>query len=220
MKKTVLIFACFVFLSVTHGQAADVSELTKETQKSANDSGKFTLVWWIPTEFWTLALKNDPRMTDAQRADFSTALDKYTIIAVVAGDFGPMASFQAKSRSEIAQHSELRVNDKVLPILDTASISMSASNFISLMKPLMANMLGNFGQGMEFLVYSNDDKGGKIISAAKPGSFTYTVFEKKFTWHLPLGSLLPAEVDPATKEEFPGNYFFNPYTGAKLTPVK
>jgi len=220
MKTPSCILALLIVFGVAACPAADVSELTKETQKSVNENKKFTLVWWIPTEFWSLALKDDKNITDAQRTDFFTALDKYTIVVVVTGDFGPMAAFQAKSRTDIIQNSELRVNDKVLPVLAAADISQSAVNFIAMMKPLMANMLGNFGQGMEFLLYSNEQKGAKMLAATKPGGLTYTIYGKTFAWHLPLGSLLPPEIDPATKEQFPGNYLFNPYTGSKLTPLK
>jgi len=224
MKKAALLLTALVLFAIQSTRAADTNELIKETQKLVQEPKKMLLVWWIPTEFWTLTFKNDPRITDAQRTDLTTTLDKYTVIVVFGGDFGPMADLKARSREEIIQNTELRVNDKIIPLLDPKDISPSAINFVSLMKPLLANMMGTMGQGLEFLLYSNDQNGAKLIDPIKPGGFTYTAFGNKFAWRLPLGSLLPPKMDSATKEEFPGNYLFNPFTGSKLvlkdSPVK
>jgi len=216
MKILSSILALLVLLTTPLSGATDISELTKETQRTKQEPGKFTMVWWIPTQFWEANLKNDPRLTDTQKTDLSKILDKYTVVVVVAGDFGPMAAYQSKKHDDIVANTELRVNDKVIPLLQPADVSKSAINFISVMKPLMANMLGAMGEGMEFLLYSNDQNGTKLIDGMKSGGFTYTVFGNKFTWRLPLGSLLPRKIDPSTQEEFPGNYLFNPFTGGKL----
>lgn len=45
------------------------------------------------------------------------------------------------------------------------------------------------------------------------------VNDQALRYHLPLGSVLPAVVDPRTGDSFPGNYHFNPFTGEKLTPA-
>jgi hypothetical protein len=217
MKKLTFILAALVLLAAPLFADTDPSELIKETQRSVHEPGKFVLVWWIPTEFWEVTLKSDPRLTDAQKAEFPKILDKYIVVVVVAGDFGPMAAFQAKDRADILQNTELQVNGKVVPPLKGADISPSAANLVAVMKPLMANMLGAMGGGMEFLLYSNDQNGAKLVDAMKPGGFTYSAYGQNFTWRLPLRSLLPRKVDPATKEEFPGNYLFNPFTGGKLS---
>ena len=80
MKKLTFILAALVLLAVRLSAATDISELIKETQRTVNEPGKFTLVWWIPTEFWDVALKNDPRLTEAQKAEFSKILDQYIVV--------------------------------------------------------------------------------------------------------------------------------------------
>jgi len=38
----------------------------------------------------------------------------------------------------------------------------------------------------------------------------------ELVWHLPLNGMGPSAIDPVNGERFPGNYEFNPYTGARL----
>ncbi len=216
MKKLTLLFTLLIFLAGPVARPAELTDLITETQKLVHAPGRLILVWWIPTEYWSLALKNDPRITDAQRTDINTMLSKYTVFVVVAADIGPMAAMQVKPRAEIVANTEFQVGGKVVPLLPPEEVSKSATNLISVMKPLMASMLGTLGQGMEFLLYANEKNGTPLIEATKTGEFTYTAFGNKLTWRLPLGSLMPPKMDPTTKEEFPGNYLFNPFTGGKL----
>jgi hypothetical protein len=88
---------------------------------------------------------------------------------------------------------------------------------LATIKPLLSGMLGQLGQGMQLVVYPSKLNGQRLIDPKTPGTFQYMLFDQTFKWRLPLGSLLPKKVDPKTKEEFPGNYEFNPYTGGKLT---
>ncbi len=96
-------------------------------------------------------------------------------------------------------------------------ISVGAQTVLATLKPLIAGMLGQFGKGIQFVVYPSKQGGQRLIDPKKPGSFDYTLFDQTYHWRLPLASLLPPKIDPKTKEEFPGNYDFNPYTGAKLS---
>ena len=53
-----------------------------------------------------------------------------------------------------------------------------------------------------------------------PASCRVRLGKKKYDYRLPLGSVLAPRYDPDTGEQFPGNYFFNPYTGTKLVLSK
>lgn len=83
---------------------------------------------------------------------------------------------------------------------------------------MFANMLGQVGQSMAFIVFKGKDTNGqRYVTAKAKGAFTVKLDQKEFTWRLPLVCFLPAKVDPKTKEEFPGNYVYNPFTGDRLT---
>lgn len=196
--------------------ASDLQKLMGDTQRVSNDPNRVTLVWWIPTEFWATVLKDNPAVTAEQRTAFTKILDDYLVFAVISGDVGPMGGFKAKDREMLLAQTEFKTNGKVIAVLKPEEISTDARNFTSMMKPMLANMLGQFGQGIEFLLYPNPPTGAQKLEATKPGAFTYTAFGRQYDWKLPLPSLLPTKVDAKTGQEFPGDYLFNPYTGEKL----
>jgi hypothetical protein len=69
---------------------------------------------------------------------------------------------------------------------------------------------------MELIVYPAVVDGQRLNDPLKPGAFQFAVYDQTFRWRTPLASLLPKKIDPKSKEEFPGNYLYNPYTGDKL----
>jgi hypothetical protein len=174
-------------------------------------------VWWIPTEFWDESLKTSAKVTDAQRREIHRVLDDYSVFVVVGAKLGPFGGLTSAGKDEILKNIEFRMGTNVFKPLPKSAISDDASNFIDMMKPMMAGMLGQFGKSMEFVVYSNKRAGKKILSAKDNGQFDYKLFDQTFHWKLPLPALLPDKVDPETGDTFPSDYVFNPYTGKKLT---
>ncbi len=118
---------------------------------------------------------------------------------------------------DLVAHARFELNGKELLPLDAEKISVGAQTVLATLKPLVSGMLGQFGKGIQFVVYPSKQDNQRLIDPKKPGSFDYTLFDQSFHWRLPLASLLPMKIDPKTKEEFPGNFDFNPYTGGKLS---
>ena len=81
---------------------------------------------------------------------------------------------------------------------------------------MLASTLGQLGQSIELVVYPAVVDQHRLIDPLKSGTFQFALYDQTFHWRLPLASLLPKKVDPKTKEEFPGNFDYNPYTGGKL----
>jgi hypothetical protein len=213
-----ILIAALLCLTAAGAGAADLQKLVQETQRMAQEPSKVLLVWWIPTEFWGEAMKDSPGVTPEIRKQFEDTLDAYMVFAVVAVDVGPMGGMTPRGRARIEADSRFIVDGKPVPLLAPEQINSDALNFVSMMKPLMTNMLGQFGQGMEFLLYPNPAaEGGTRISAGSDGRFAYSAFGHDFDWRLPLGSLLAPKVDPTSGEQFPGDYKFNPYTGSPLS---
>ena len=89
------------------------------------------------------------------------------------------------------------------------------------MKPLIGGTLGKLGESMEFIAFEGRDKNDKrLLDPLGKAMFTVTVGDRDYKWRLPLGALLPPKFDAKTGEQFPGNFEFSPYTGAKLTSEK
>jgi hypothetical protein len=88
-----------------------------------------------------------------------------------------------------------------------------------MMKPVLANLVGQIGSGFELLAFEGRTADGKrIVDPVSEQRFSIQVGAHAFDWRLPLGSLLPPMHDPMTGEVFPGNYRFSPYTGTALKP--
>ena len=101
--------------------------------------------------------------------------------------------------------------------LPESDLSPDTINLFAMMKPILGNMLGQFGKGIEFICFAGKDAQGEhLTDPTKEGFFTIDYGGKTYAWRLPLGSLLPPMFDPETGERFPGNYLYNPYTGKRL----
>lgn len=218
--KTIVkqIIASILFASVS--MATEIQDLIQDTQKLIQKDKRINLVWWIPKEFWQVSLKDNPSLTEAQKKEFVSTLENYTAFAVIVGDVGILGGMNFKTRDEILANIQLKIKNKEINPIAHKDLTPDASNLFASMKPTMENMLGKFGQGMEFVVYKNKDKEKLIIDPKKPGAFIFESFGVEHTWRLPLGSLLPPKFDKESGEMFPGNYNFNPFTGAKLIDKK
>lgn len=209
-----IIFAFFIAFLNINAKGAELQKIIQDTQRLAQEPSRITIVWWIPIEFWDVVLRKNPGVTDDARVQFCKAMNEYLVFAVMSADVDPFGGISTKERAAIETNTELSIAGTIVTSLNTDTLSATARQFISIMKPSMANMLGQFGKGMEFLVYPNRCQ---KISALNPGSLSYTAFGNRFDWRLPIGSLLPPKIDEKTKQVFPGDYLYNPYTGERLS---
>jgi hypothetical protein len=198
-------------------RGADVQALIQDTQRMAREPSRLTLVWWIPTEFWDATLRVSPNVTEETRTRISGTMDDYLVFLVISADVGPLGGITPRDRAAIDANTALLVDGKAIAPVEKRKLSADAQNFVAMMQPALANMLGQIGQGIEVILYPNPAKGARKISASGPGALAYTAFGNRFDWRLPLGSLLPPKFDEKTRQSFPGDYIYNPYTGEKLS---
>ena len=184
-------------------------------------ASQFRLVWWVPTEYWKESFRNVATMTDDQKEEFYHAVDDYIVLVVVDAKISAFGGVNPISRGEILSSLSLSIDQgqQMLPLPD-AEVSSDASTIFAMMKPVIANMAGQFGKGMEFIYFKGvDSKGKRLLNPLEGGAFSVTLGESIYKWRLPLGSLLPPNYDGKTGEKFPGNYLYNPFTGDKLVSV-
>jgi hypothetical protein len=124
---------------------------------------------------------------------------------------------EAPTREDLLKNAKLEIGGSVVEPLAPDSLTPAAQAMLAAFKPALGRIAGQVGQSMQILVYPARKDGKLLLDPTAPGSFKYTVYDKIFTWRLPLGSLLPPRFDPKTHEQFPGNFEFNPYTGGKLS---
>jgi hypothetical protein len=197
-------------------QAANVEDVIRDTQRTSIEGDTFSLVWWIPKQFWDESLKSNPGVPQAMRAQITSVMGEYNIVALlrassVAGIMGDI-----KPRDELVKNTRVEIGGKLIEPLQAEQIAPAAAALLSQVKPMVAASMGQMGQGMEFVVYPGKVDGKPLVDAGQPGALAITFYGRKFQWRLPLGSLLPPKVDRKTGEDFPGNYLYNPFTGDRL----
>jgi hypothetical protein len=197
-------------------RAVDLQELVRETQHISQEESRLTLVWWIPQEYWQASLEKTANLRPEQRAAMLAALEDLQIMALFRGKIGVGGVGEMPSREDMIAHSRFESNGNIIKPLEQDKLNTGAQVILATLKPMLAGMLGQLGQGLQLVVYPSKHGAERLIDPKKPGSFQYTFYDQTFKWRLPLASLLPNKVDPNTKEEFPGDYEFNPYTGVKL----
>lgn len=217
MPRFITLLTFFAFtLTPDLFAAIDLTALIKDSQKISTSNQRVTFAWWIPDQFWEESFRQEGALTEQQQTEFKKLLDPYTIFCVAALDIGPMGGIRGKNKELLLANTKLQIGKTIVAPVSDEELEPDVKNLFTIMKPLLANMMGQMGQGMEFIIYRKDKFVRKNLDPLKPGSFQYKVYDETFRWRLPLGSLLPGKIDPATKEEFPGDYNFNPFTGEKL----
>jgi hypothetical protein len=196
----------------------NINKLTEETQKMSEESDEMFLVWWIPEEFWKASFAGNPDITQAQTEDFLKIIRPYTLVVVVDGKIGSFGGITYKPEGSIRESIEVKDKNGITyrPIRQD-EIENDTQNFLSIMKPIFVNMLGQMGENMHFVLFPAKNKQGQnLVDPKVKGTFTVNLDNKNFTWKLPLGSLLPQKVCSVCGEKLSGAYSYCPWDGSKL----
>ena len=203
---------------VTQAQtpAVDLQALTNELQIMRQDDG-MRMVFWMPREYWDVSMAGSIPSAE-NRAKALSIMDDYEIIAVISGKVGLGGVLLGASREDLMKSVTVKMADTTLQPLTQGELSNEMNSFLKTMQPVLAGLLGQFGQSMQLLVFKGADSAGKrLLDPQQAGSFAVMLGDEAFQFRLPLGSLLPPKFDASSSEQFPGNYNFNPYTGKQLT---
>jgi hypothetical protein len=206
----------FAFATINHVDALDMQQLTRETQRTTQNSGEVTLVWWMAQPLWEAGFNSNSMLTPQGRAQALAILDDYLIFAIIRAKLGVGGIIDVRTKADMVSHSRLEVDGKSIEPISPENLTPAAQAMLVSIKPMFASMLGKFGQGLEIVVYPSMQDGRRLIDPLKAGSFRYTLYDQTFSWRLPLASVLPPKIDAKTGDEYPGDYQFNPYTGEPL----
>jgi hypothetical protein len=223
LLKTSFLLTLLLCLSGTETAVAqsghvEINELTVETQRMAPETDKMTMIWWVPEEFWQAIFAQDPATTKAQAEEFLSALRPYTLFVVVDGNFGSFGAVNYKSEETIRETIQLldAQGTSYRPLVNQ-NVGASTKNLLSIMRPILSNMLGQMGQNMHFFLFPAKNKAGqRLLDPRTEGSFSIKLAESAFKWRLPLGSLLAPKVCPVDGERLNGAWKFCPWHGGKL----
>lgn len=138
-----------------------------DTQRmlSGNDSQHVSLVWWIPQEYWASVTAKNKAISVAQSQNILDALSGISLLAVVQADISAFGSFDFYSKAEVKEDLfiEFAPEDGQAEALQPVEdVEGEVKNMLSVLKPVLANAVGNLGSNMHFFVLTdetrNDDR--------------------------------------------------------------
>jgi hypothetical protein len=194
-----------------------INDILQDTQKMSPATDVVDLVWWMPAEFWVAATADQP-MSAKEKSELVQLFRDNTVVAVVAGEVSMMGV--TKFRTEAELRSQVRLVDaaghEYAPV-PAADIDKGLAMMVQVLRPMLAGVIGEMGNNLNFYVFPGKGKDGKrIADPHAEGKFTVKLGETEYAYRLPLGSVMPPRFDATTGERFPGNYRFSPFSGAPL----
>jgi hypothetical protein len=198
----------------------DPQAMVKETELLDTRNHKMGLFWWVPTEFWETSLRKQGFSAESAKKAFAP-FKKYNLFIVAVGDMG-VGNISWMKAEDIKKRVLLR-DQQGNTYTPADEVPEDAASIVDVMKPMLKNMMGNLGEGMQFLLFPAVDGAGKAFADPYKSSEIYLdvadimgTASSTYTWRLPLSSLSPAKYCPAGKERMEANWKFCPWHGVKL----
>lgn len=197
----------------------DLHALVKETQRENQAPKELGLVWWIPTQYWRAAFTTaDPNTGTEQIEKFEKVLSPYILVAAVQGQIGPLGGIQWTQEDPLRSNLALVDRDglEYRPLSGNA-VSPDAKNLISILRPVVANMLGPMGEHLYFMYFPGMTDGNTpIADPLAEGTFSIRMGKVTHKWRLPLGAMLPKKQCTVDNELFSGAWKYCPFHGKEL----
>ena len=192
-----------------------------EMSQTHQDDAHLAMAMWLSTEMFKRAIADEMKPADVKMVVDS--LKGYAIYAIVDATLdATQATVTSVDRARLRESARLQLGERApRAIVREADLPTGVRAAVQAFKPMMAGMLGKFGDSMEFVVFSDTDDHGNSLADPHANLVASLSFDKEqFVWRLPLVSLQPLRVDPATGDTFPGDFDYSPFTGNKLTVQK
>lgn len=199
------------------GTGPDLDTLIAECQKSSTDPSRMTLVWWVPEDFWRLALQDNKDLTKGETDEFLAVMRLYTLMIVVDGKVGDGLKVRYQSEAQI--RSELRMkgmDGATYKPLAADEVGPAPQAVVEVMKPMFKNLLGPMGENMRFFYFPARGKGdARLADAHATGQLSMFIGPREYRWRLPLSSVFARKKCPECSEQLSGDRFC-PYDGTRL----
>jgi hypothetical protein len=201
----------------------DMQAIAKETEQLDMRRHKMGIFWWVPPDFWDATLRQQGYTSEQAHKAFEP-FRNYNLFMVAIGDMG-VGNISWTKEAEVKKSILLRDQSGTTykPLED---VPRDIGPIIDLMRPIFKNMMGNFGEGLQFVVFPAKDSSGNIFAdPRKRSEFSLDVADlmgpatSTYTWRLPLSSLMPPKYCPVGKEKLEAHWKYCPWHGNKLEDV-
>jgi hypothetical protein len=222
MKKLFAVAMLFA-TSLAFGQPknTNITEFIRQIQKWEKEGEKMKMAWWLPTDYWRIALQGNPDIPPAVVDQLENIFDEYVLISVANLTISTNATnatmLGVDEETILKTLSIIDKNGKKHYPLKRDEVSSEALQVEASMRPMFAQSLGEMGKSMHMFFFKIKDADQKnLIVASKEGEFTIQHSGVDFKWTLPLPILMPDQKCPTDKAVMAGDWVYCPYHGVKL----
>jgi hypothetical protein len=202
----------------------DLQALVKETEQVDMQAHKMGVFWWVPIDFWEASLRAQgysSTLATSARKTFEP-FGAYNVFLIAVGDMG-VGDIAWMAEKELKKNIVLRDQhgNTYKPLEE---LPEDITPMVEIMKPIFKGMMGNFGAGLQFILFPAKDKEGNRFADPRKSSDLFLDVTglmgaptSTYTWRLPLTSLTPPKYCPAGKEKVEASWKYCPWHGVKLT---
>jgi hypothetical protein len=198
----------------------DIQAIAKETEQLDMRRHKMGIFWWVPPDFWDATLRQQGYTSEQVRKVFQP-FRNYNLFMVAVGDMG-VGNISWTKEPEVKRSILLR-DQRGNTYKPLEEVPTDIGPIIELMRPIYKNMMGNFGEGLQFMIFPAKDGAGNVFADPRKSSeFSLDVADlmgtpkSTYTWRLPLSSMMPPKYCSVGKEKVEANWKYCPWHGNKL----
>ncbi|MEQ6125066.1 hypothetical protein AAON49_12740 [Pseudotenacibaculum sp. MALMAid0570] len=221
MKKNIIL----TFLTLTLGfslcysqrkelDKVNIEKFIEETQFSNDQTEGIEMIWWMPSEYWEVVFSKDKYTSSEETKIIVEMLKKHVLVIAIKGKVGMFGGVTYESRENILKGLKVFYNGSGLKHIPQDNLDPDLKNFITLIGPMMKNMMGQMGENMQVFVFKNDKK--NPINVWEKGKIDFGLNDFKVTMDLPISSLLLEKKCPEGKKLFSGKWSYCPFHGKEL----
>ncbi|MBW2936978.1 hypothetical protein KXJ69_02610 [Aureisphaera sp. CAU 1614] len=214
----ILIFASsIVFAQNKNLTDVSLEAFMSETQYSSDSDNQIQMIWWLPQIFWEISFSQDPNSSEEEMSAIREMFEGYELFAIIDANIGYFGGLTYNSLEDILPTFSISLNGEPFKIVPNSSISADLSNFLTIMKPMMGNMLGPMGENIHFVFMEAPSSAKmKSIDPYKNLLLTLEMGSFKQDVELPLSSLLIEKKCSVDGKLFSGKWNFCPIHGKAL----
>ncbi|PKA82645.1 hypothetical protein ATE92_0781 [Ulvibacter sp. MAR_2010_11] len=220
--KSIFSIVLLSFGLTLFGQAKDpkdisIDALMTETQFMSDDPDTMDMVWWIPFEFWNASNAQDPTAAQSDADALKELMEGLELFAVVKGKIGYFGGVTYDSLDQILEDFSVTYKGEKLKIVAPKDIAPDLQNFVLMISPMMASMLGDMGKNMHF-VFMTGDRSKETFAINPVGNETISLSLGRFKkdLQLPLASVLIEKKCPKDGVLHSGKWKYCPFHGVEL----
>lgn len=216
----ILLISLFLFVSMySEGQNVNsLEELATNSVVKKVENRNLNISMWLTDYLWEYSAKSAPQIDEAFLEDMLRIVKDYNIFGVVVGKLDVSEVIRYADEDAIRSTLVLLGQDSLeyQPIPEE-EMSEELDFILRMMKPMYAQMMGQFGENMHFVVFQKRNSAGELIAdPLVEKNITLHTSGVDFEWRLPMSALVPKKKCPKDGELVNGTWKFCPYHGNEL----